>query len=455
MADPTYKFTGVNTAQLENEVRILRQNSSTFRAMEAAATAAGYKTIEIQMGPGLLPGDVADSSKTNSSTRTIRISSDATGSWGIGGRQATVGEVIAHELAHAVVPKEFEERHRIDPTESGREGMWVRHQAGQVANDLGLPGANNADYLITRIPVDKEQACTRRNPGATTPEDGVLFLDGSRGYNGRGSTVPPGSSAQDPSTSRQLATDETGQEIKPAGSDSSLPPRWLSRVARPPIADSFNNSGAFDDRFGNWGSAPASIAPSPAPDRPESFDNRFGNWGTAPAGRFGDTRSPVLRALEKYSGSAVPDGSISAPAQGVSWGMPASPPNSIGTGGVLGNYMDPSLIAPAQGALPAGPVSSGPIAPDLPSDETAGSNPVRYVSGRIRGQPQASISNIGAQAAPPSPERSRPLVGIFSGQPMLPFPLPSSLWSRRDDNRAPDDDEEERSSRWLRLLSPS
>ena len=56
MADPTYKFTGVNTAQLENEVRLLRQNSSTFRAMEAAATARGYKTIEVQMGAGLLPG---------------------------------------------------------------------------------------------------------------------------------------------------------------------------------------------------------------------------------------------------------------------------------------------------------------------------------------------------------------------------------------------------------------
>lgn len=197
MADLSYRFTGVNTAQLENEVRLLRQNSSTFRAMEAAAAARGYKTIEVQMGAGLLPGDVADSYDPNSSIWRIRINSDATG-----------------------------------------------------------------------------------------------------------------------------------------------------------------------------------------------------------------------------------------------------------TGGVLGNYMDPSLIAPAQGALPAGPVSSGPIARDLSSDETAGSNPVGYVSGRIMGQPQ------GAQAAPPSPERSGPPVGIFSGQPMLPFPLPPSFWSRRDDTRAPDDDEEERSSRWLRLLSP-
>src|SRR5882724_3365138 len=52
MADLTYKFTGVNTAQLANEVRILQQNSSTFRALDAAAVAAGYTTIEVQMGAG-------------------------------------------------------------------------------------------------------------------------------------------------------------------------------------------------------------------------------------------------------------------------------------------------------------------------------------------------------------------------------------------------------------------
>jgi hypothetical protein len=54
MADLNYRFTGVNTAQLENEVRLLRQNSSTFRALEAAAATAGYKTIEIQMGAPVL-----------------------------------------------------------------------------------------------------------------------------------------------------------------------------------------------------------------------------------------------------------------------------------------------------------------------------------------------------------------------------------------------------------------
>jgi len=109
-----------------------------------------------------------------------------------------------------------------------------------------------------------------------------------------------------------------------------------------------SRSASFSDRFGNWDSAPATTASPTASDRPESFDNRFGNWGP-PAGRFGDTRSPVLRALEKYSGSVVPggSGSTSASVQGASLGMPSSPPNSVGTGGVLGNYMDPSLIAGA------------------------------------------------------------------------------------------------------------
>jgi hypothetical protein len=59
--------------------------------------------------------------------------------------------------------------------------------------------------------------------------------------------------------------------------------------------------------------------------------------------------------------------------------------------------LDPSLYDPVQGAVPTGPSLSGPIAPDLPTDETeiASSKPVRYVSRRIVSQPQASISNAG------------------------------------------------------------
>jgi hypothetical protein len=239
MADLNYKFTGVNTAQLANEVQILRQRSSTFRALKAAAAAAGYTTIEIQMGAGLLPGDIANSTRTNSSTRTIKINSDATASWGVGGRQATVGEVIAHELAHAVVPLEFSEPDRYDFSESGKEGMWVRRQAGQVAIDLGLPGPNNAGYLATRIPINETQGCTVRRPQGDGARDGVLFLDGSRGYNGIGATIPPGSGSQDPINSRRLATDEPVREFPPAGSNSpfSLLTTPLSPAAPPDPAD--------------------------------------------------------------------------------------------------------------------------------------------------------------------------------------------------------------------------
>jgi hypothetical protein len=223
MADLTYKFTGVNTAQLANEVRLLRQNSSTFRDLEATAAAAGYKTIEIQMGAGLLPKDIADSTRTNSSTRTIRINSDATGSWGVGGRQATVGEVIAHELAHAVIPQVFKEPGVYNFRESGTEGMWVRRQTGQVALDLGLPGPNNADYLITRIPINETQGCTVQKPEGDGAQDGVLFLDGSRGYNGIGSTIPPASGSRDSINSRRLAADEIGQDMPPADSNPDRP----------------------------------------------------------------------------------------------------------------------------------------------------------------------------------------------------------------------------------------
>jgi hypothetical protein len=275
-------------------VQLLRQNSSTFRALEAEAAAAGYTTIEIQMGAGLLPGDIADSTRTNSSTRTIRINSDATGSWGVGGRQATVGEVIAHELAHAVVPLQQQNR-VLDPQERDSEGIWVRRQAGQVARDLGLPGANNADYPITRIPVNETQGCTVQKPQGDGARDGVLFLDGSRGYNGIGATMPPGSGSQDPINSRRLATDEPMQELPPAGSSGRTP-----LLGTPPrTVAPLENAGIFENRFGNWGSVPAGIAPPIAPDRPESFDNRFGNWGSVPASASGDSGSPVLRALEQ------------------------------------------------------------------------------------------------------------------------------------------------------------
>lgn len=261
MTDLTYKFSGVNRGQLDREVQHLRQNSSTFRALEAAAAAAGYTTIEIQMGAGLLPSNIADSTRINPATRKIRINSDASASWGVGGRQATVGEVIAHELAHAVVPPEYEQPGVLDLSERGREGMWVRRQAGQVAADLGLSGPNNADYLATRIPINKVQGCTFEHPRGDGAHDGVLFFDGTRGYNGIGSTVSPETGPQDLANSRQLAT---GEQRAVAPDDV----RRLTRV----------NSSSSDGAFAS-GSTPVSYLPS------SKFDQRFANGGMPPVDR--------------------------------------------------------------------------------------------------------------------------------------------------------------------------
>jgi hypothetical protein len=299
MAGLNYNFIGVNKAQLANEVRLLRQNSRTVRALEAAAAAAGYRTIEIQMGAGLLPREIAKSERTDPSTRTIRINSDATGSWGDGGRQATVGEVIAHELAHAVVPLEFREPGRFDFGEGGTEGMWVRRQAGQVARDLGLPGANNADHLITRIPVNETQGCTVQRPQGDGARDGVLFLDGSRGYNGIGAVMPPGSGSQDPTNSRRLATDQPVQELALVGPDGPSTQRLLARVTPPPVATSLENPRTFDDCFGNWGSSPAGIAPLPPADRPASFGDRFSFPADGPASAPQPTGSKPVRMLSR------------------------------------------------------------------------------------------------------------------------------------------------------------
>ena len=299
--------------------------------------------------------------------------------------------MIAHELAHAVVPQEFQEPGTYDFGESGREGMWVRRQAGQVALDLGLPGANNADHLITRIPINETQGCTAQRPQGDGARDGVLFLDGSRGYNGIGATVPPGSGSQDPINSRRLATDQPLQGLQPAGTDDPSAQRRLSRVTPSPAATSPENSRTFDDRFGNWGSSPAGIAPLPPSDRPASFGDRFENWGSSPAVGSISPRSPVLRAFEKYRGSSVPDGQAST-----------------------------SRTTPLDPGQP------------LP---TADSKPVRMLSRGIVGQPPAPASLTDAPAPPLAPSddsnfsgglpgRLIALAGIDPQHPTQPVPSP-------------------------------
>jgi hypothetical protein len=114
----------------------------------------------------------------------------------------------------------------------------------------------------------------------------------------------------------------TGVAHDPAGRPGELLEFFapgLNEPLRPPIGPRREPGevvrGPFDERFGKWGSSPPrAVMPLSAGD-PESFDNRFGNWVSAPVGESGDTRSPVLRALEKYKRSAAPDAPVPTSAQ--------------------------------------------------------------------------------------------------------------------------------------------
>jgi hypothetical protein len=206
MASLDWKVTGVNGDQIANEITTLRAQSPTFRNLEQMAWDRGYRSAEVTMGPRVLQENVADSNQSSAdhSVRQIRIRSDATGTFGIGGRQITVGEVIAHELAHGAIPPEVAQPGKMDFRTDSPEELWARRQTGAVAAELGLRGPNNADFPITRVPIDREQACTFDNIHGNTPRDGVLFLDGSRGSNGIGSVSPGRSGSIDPDQSPGL-----------------------------------------------------------------------------------------------------------------------------------------------------------------------------------------------------------------------------------------------------------
>jgi hypothetical protein len=236
MASLNWKNEGVNRDQVANEIATLRAKSPTFRKLEQMASDKGYRTVEVTMGPRLLQSSIADSgqSSTDSSVRQIRINSDATGTFGIGGRQITVGETIAHELAHAAMPPNVARPGTLDLRPNAPEELWARGQTGAVANDLFLPGFNNAHFPITKVPVNAEQACTFANPQGNTPRDGILFLDGSRGSNGRGST-PGRSGSLDPGFNPIPNSDPTAVGFGNfAGLGSAMP---LSAPHQGPLSD--------------------------------------------------------------------------------------------------------------------------------------------------------------------------------------------------------------------------
>src|SRR5438445_671133 len=173
-----------------------------------------------------------------------------------------------------------------------------------------------------------------------------------------------------------------------------------------PLANPINTgTPTFDDRFGKWASSPTPDRPvsfekrlgnwraSPAGSTPlatpaESFDDRFGIWGFAPAGGFGDTRSPVLRALQNYKRSAAPDGPVSTAAQGAPRAAPNLP-------------IDKSAFGDRPETAPGVP------RPDV--------NSRRVSYGVSSAFPDITSRN--PDGATPRPERA-PLLGIFSGKPM-------------------------------------
>lgn len=192
----------------------------------------------------------------------------------------------------------------------------------------------------------------------------------------------------------------------------------------------------FDERFGKWGSSPAREARPPEAGDPDPFNGRFGNSAYVPVGKFDDTRSPVLRALEKYRASKASDGPGLEPARQQLPATPALQPDNVGTGGVFDKFMQDGPITPAVAASSFLPAPPGLVSPNLASEESAfdtrsgnepgGPKPVTYF--RLR-----RVSSAFPGFTPRHPEQTvtpaepASLHGIFSGEPILP--LPDAVWN--------------------------
>jgi hypothetical protein len=147
---------------------------------------------------------------------------------------------------------------------------------------------------------------------------------------------------------------------------------------------------------------PRDVLPS---DRHGFLDNSFGNGSSFSADDLGDTRSPVLRALQNYERSAALDGAVSTTAQGA----PHAAPNLPIDESALGDRSENASGAPR---------------PDINS---------RRVSSAFR-----NLTPRNPDEAALSPERV-PLLGIFSGKPMSLLRLPPSVWGLPDNSDASGD----------------
>jgi hypothetical protein len=175
----------------------------------------------------------------------------------------------------------------------------------------------------------------------------------------------------------------------------------------------------------------------------------FGNRGPSPTGDTGGAPSPVMRAPQKDRRSAAPDGTAWTSAQGAAPDTPAfqrdaaySPTgdffgnfprmsavaaapslmasNGSGSGSGpritdalravpvltrVGKFIGDSLITPAEGTSPSGPLLRDPTAPNLPGDETQGidsSKTERPPVIRVRSNRYCGRCNTPGRAAAPS-----------------------------------------------------
>jgi hypothetical protein len=148
------------------------------------------------------------------------------------------------------------------------------------------------------------------------------------------------------------------------------------------------------DRFGNWGTSSAGPVSPSVDGSLEPFDSRFGKWGSAPAENLDNSRSPVLRELQRRS--AAPDVRAPIAAQRVPQAGAGVPANAA-------EKPAPSStdVAPAQSAQ-----TPQPIAP----------------------------------------------LGLFTGKPMPNYSVPPPIWDFSNDDGSKGDNIDDWFDRWIRPL---
>ena len=216
---------------------------------------------------------------------------------------------------------------------------------------------------------------------------------------------------------------------------------------------SSRNGGVPPDRPGNrffnpFNQAPvAGFVPLPitaASDVPANFAGRFGSWAAQPGlNQVGATAPQAAPKQGKRSESPNEGAPETAKATPRAW--PFLTADASSPGGVL-------KYGPSEGTQTASPPAD-PNAPDFSPEATTGSDnvPERRLVGRVvnLSAPLADaptlVSNRPAASVPNRPPA--PPLGIFSGKPMLDWPVRPSIFQPRDQS-SPDDNE--LYQRWLR-----